>query len=385
MKILFSALGYPTKSHPFAAFIAMMAEEFARRGHEVTVLAPQSITRSMIRGTQTLPTYESIVLKDAIYPIYIYRPKSFTFGEGKIRGYLTTWSNRLTVNKCLKKINKKFDVIYAHFWEAAYYAFPYAELMKLPLVVVSGEDKVVINKYISEEQKEALKRKVSKTIGVSSKNIKESILKGLTTQEKSIVIPNGADTRVFHPIKQAEVRQELGLPQDSFIIAFTGRFIYRKGALRVKQAIDNLNDKTIKAIFIGSTMKDDDPSQEPYGENIIFKGILDHDIIPKWLSASDVFVLPTLAEGCSNSIVEALACGLPVISSNLPFNYDILDDTNSILVDPLNITQISEAIKKIKDDRVLAMKMSDKALKKTKELCLEKRCLLYPSPSPRDL
>jgi glycosyltransferase involved in cell wall biosynthesis len=105
----------------------------------------------------------------------------------------------------------------------------------------------------------------------------------------------------------------------------------------------------------------------------LYKGPLRHEAIPNYLNASDVFVLPTLREGCCNAIVEAMSCGLPIISSNLSFNLDVLDNTNSILIDPNDIDAIAVAIKKLRDDKELRRQMSEASLKKAKELNIYQR------------
>jgi glycosyltransferase involved in cell wall biosynthesis len=84
-------------------------------------------------------------------------------------------------------------------------------------------------------------------------------------------------------------------------------------------------------------------------------------------------VLPTLAEGCCNAIVEAICCGLPVISSDRKFNYDVLDESNSIMVDPLDVGAISQAIKELKDNPDLRDKLSKGALDKAKDLTISQR------------
>ena len=88
---------------------------------------------------------------------------------------------------------------------------------------------------------------------------------------------------------------------------------------------------------------------------------------------ADIFVLPTLNEGCCNAVVEALACGLPVVSSDRPFNYDVLNESNSIMVDPMNVDEIADAIRKLKEDKELRHRLAEGALKMAEELTIDRR------------
>jgi glycosyltransferase involved in cell wall biosynthesis len=92
-----------------------------------------------------------------------------------------------------------------------------------------------------------------------------------------------------------------------------------------------------------------------------------------WLSAADVFVLPTLKEGCSNSVLEALFCGLPIVSSDLPFNHTILDDQVAILADPYDVRAITQAIVSLIDSPERRQEMGEAALRKSKSFRLADR------------
>jgi glycosyltransferase involved in cell wall biosynthesis len=106
---------------------------------------------------------------------------------------------------------------------------------------------------------------------------------------------------------------------------------------------------------------------------VLFQGEVPHEDVPIWLSAADVFVLPTLNEGCSNAILEALFCGLPIVSSDLPFNHDILDDQVAVLVDPQDVQAITQAVFALVDSTERRLAMSQAALQRSKSFRLADR------------
>ena len=172
---------------------------------------------------------------------------------------------------------------------------------------------------------------------------------------------------MFRKLDKLECREKLGIPSHVFIIAFVGAYKTNKGADRLSEAIKLISGQTVYSFFIGSG------NVAPSAPNMLFEGRLLQHQIPIYLNAADVFVLPTLAEGCCNAILEAMACGLPIISSNLPFNWDILNDKNSILIDPNNINQIADAIQRLRDSPKLRSEMSEEALKTVRDLTIDKR------------
>ena len=91
------------------------------------------------------------------------------------------------------------------------------------------------------------------------------------------------------------------------------------------------------------------------------------------MNCADIFVLPTLHEGCCNAIIEAMACGLPIVSSDRDFNHDILDETCSILIDPTNTKEIAKAIKTLKENKSLRDKLSQGAIDKSQTLTIDRR------------
>lgn len=357
MNILIITPSYPDRYKVHYPFVKQLVDEFARQGHRCFVIAPYSITKN--KHFYRSKEYDGNVL--------VYRPNYLSFSNltiGKFRP--SVYFRRYAIHKATKWLPVKPDVVYCHFWISAVDVFPYVRQNNLPLFVASGES-TISSFFDGKVFPEEIKGYVKGVICVSSKNKDESISLGLTTEEKCLVKPNAVNSNLFKYHDKVTCRKRLGFSHDSFIICFVGAFIERKGANRVAKAIRSLSGEPIFSVFIGRG------DVEPNCDNILYKGPLRHEAIPDYLNASDVFVLPTLREGCCNAIVEAMSCGLPVISSNLPFNLDVLDNTNSILIDPNDIEAIAEAIKKLRDDKNLRKRMSEASLKKAENLNIYQR------------
>lgn len=359
MNIAIVTWDYPDERRSVFPFVKNLVDEWAKQGHNCTVIAPFSVTKNKRRYSFESNYKINKKVVNIIRPNYI---SLSNLAVGPIR--ITEFFRKRAVVRGLKSLKKNPDVIYCHFWRSACEALPYAKKYDIPLIVATGESTI---DGIDEKEKPEFFKYLSGVVAVSSKNMKESVALGLCKEEKCIVVPNAIDSRLFNRQEKRLCRLKLSLPQDAYIVAFVGWFNERKGARRVSEAINQINGTPVYSIFVGSG--DDEPSCP----NILFMDRLQHHEIPLYLNAADAFVLPTQHEGCSNAIVEAMACGLPIISSDLPFNWDICDETNSILVNPNNIEAIKNAIIKLRDNRDLRDKLSLGSLAKAESLTIDKR------------
>lgn len=367
MNICVISDGYPSKDRPEFVFIQHFCNELSKQGHDVSVITPYSITKRIVRKLPKLPFFRQDKVGTTF--IDIYSPSYLSFGKHSNILKFARYLRQKSISQTIKKINIKPDIIYGHFWHNGYDAYDIAKKLNIPLFIASGESEIsqIVNSY---KEKEFCKY-VKGVICVSTKNLEESIRKGLTTGENCVVIPNAVNEELFHKLNKIECRNKLGLNPDSFIVSFVGGFIERKGPQRVASAITKLNNDDIKSFFIGSNR--DGELIKINCKGILKEGPLPNNEIPIYLNASDVFVLPTLHEGCCNAIIEAMSCGLPIISSDAPFNYDILDKSNAILVDPLNIEEISQAINNIYTNKDYRESLARNSLIKAKELTISKR------------
>lgn len=367
--IIVCSSGYPTATDPVAPFVEQIVNAFSKRDISVTVVAPQSITKHWLRGAELHPK-KRLYCYQGGSPITVYQPCVLSFSSrfDKLNARLRDYA----VYRTLIKNKVDADICYGHFWHHAFSLFKYAQKKGVPLFAVSGEAKISCHKVKTNKELLPFIEYVKGIICVSSKNKDESIEDGLLTdQSKCVVIPNAIDNSLFHLLDKETLRQKNNIGKNDFIVAFIGWYDNNKGAKRVSDAIKQLGDNEIKSFFIGDVR--DGGGLEPDCDGILLKGRLPHEEIPQYLNMADVFVLPTLAEGCNNAIIEAMACGLPIISSNRSFNWDVLNEKNSIMVDPLNVEEIASAIAELKVNIDKRKSMSKAALETAEGLTTEKR------------
>lgn len=363
MRICILSEGYPADGHPYFAFVQNLCDNLVKQGHEITVIAPQSLTKMIVRHQTKLP-YVS-------YPngVRVFRP--LTVSLSNYSPHFNTWCMNKAIKRVIDEIHEDIDVYYGHFWHTALRLYPYAKEYNKPLFVASGECEIEVQNHANTDSLKMLSGYVKGVICVSTKNKEESIALGLTTEDKCVVLPNAIDNTIFRVSNRQIAREKFGVSEKDFVVAFVGGFIERKGPGRVAKAIDKLKDPDIKAIFVG--YYSNGILEDPQCDGIIFKGSLKHADVAEALNAADLYVMPTKHEGCCNSIIEAMACGLPVVSSDRPFNYDVLNEDNSIMIDPMDVDAIAAAILKVKSDVNYRTKLREGALQMAAKLTIEKR------------
>lgn len=203
---------------------------------------------------------------------------------------------------------------------------------------------------------------------------KESILnQGIV---KSQVIPNGIDLSVFYPGDKKDVRNSLHLPINKYIILFAAngaKSSMFKDYETLRKSLDILSEKGIDVLCIalGSSS-----NPEYIGNSVEIRFIpfiSDHNIVAQYYRAADVYVHPAKAETFGLVIIEAEACGLPVIASAVGGIPELIDDGKTgYLVQSENAEKMAERIAELKENEMLRKDMGRNAAILAKERYDEK-------------
>lgn len=363
------ANNYPAPGHAANVFVQQLVHAIINQGVRVNVVAYQSIVHSFIHKVKLLPVHSNGITEDGV-EYDIYRPYTISAGKRDIK--FVDWLNKRIIQHKVASI--KSDILYCHFWSSSLHVYEYALRNNIPMFVACGEGDNALEEMVEKMPKkelEKLARACTGVVSVSSDNKRKCIEFNLANENNIDVFPNCVNTNVFHKMDVTDMRQFLKIEKDDFVISFVGSFVPRKGPDRIAQAINNLHDNHIKVMFIGKPFPGYEYDFDCPG--IIHKGPLDHELLPQYENCADVFVLPTQKEGCCNAIVEALAMGLPVISSDGPFNDDILDENNSIRINPNDVEAITEAIRTLRNNPNLRNSMSEYSLSRHSEYTIQGR------------
>ena len=204
------------------------------------------------------------------------------------------------------------------------------------------------------------------------KCVEESFLKNKVVQ----LIYNGIDLETFKKIDKAEARNDLDLPQDKKIVLFSANGGVKnpfKGGEFVFQSFEKLkNSKNILFLNIGG-------KNEKKSENWLDFGYVSNpETMAQLYSAADIYLFPTLAETFGLTIVEAMSCGLPVVTFETGGVPEIVENNKTgLVVEYKNGEMLTSALEKLLDDNKLREKMAENAVLTSKKFSSERMALEY--------
>lgn len=197
---------------------------------------------------------------------------------------------------------------------------------------------------------------VSQTVGCE--------LTELVPEERVVVIRNGVDYRRFEGICRDEARKSVGLGSGDFAIGTVARLIPEKGIADLLRAAALLRKILPQAKFI---VVGDGPMRarleqysaalglEPYVQFLGYRSD-----VPILMASWDLFVLPSLSEGLSLSVLEAMAAGLPLVVSDLPSMREVvIQGKSGFCSQPRDISGLAAAIIQIAKDPAKARQMGE--------------------------
>ena len=200
--------------------------------------------------------------------------------------------------------------------------------------------------------------------------------------DKCFTVLNGIDQEAFSPsIVPSLKRKQLGLSEDDFVMVFCGRIAKEKGVSELIDALIRLtNIPKIKLLIIGSTFYGDSADEDDFvrglkqkaqkvKDRILFTGFISYSQIPQYLKLSDIAIVPSLWDDpCPNSVLEAQAMGLPIITTKRGGIPEEVTEENAILLNTDNnfTDNLAEMILNLYEHPEKRQQMSNAAIQNSK-------------------
>lgn len=302
-------IGYPPRRCGWSHHAYYLSKYQAMLGHEVLVFQPHR------QNNASLATKDHQVIQVALGPLTLY------WGSKVGRTVFASLSST-----CILRLSKVyyFNIIHGH--GDIFEAFPLsavARFLRIPLVMTVHSR--LSNACQYRILASGLWKAVDRIIAVSQE-VKQDLWALGYPPDRIDVISSGVDTSLFtRPASQERIaaRHELGIDLDAFVLIATGRLHPVKGFDYLISAVKNFVAQQKVCLYLLGDGPQKQSLERLIGTNqrIFLVGGVPHERIVKWLHAADLFVLPSVdlpghVEGTPTAVMEAMAVGLPVVTTD---------------------------------------------------------------------
>ncbi len=365
-------------------FVREAARELGARGHQVDVF-----TRS--QGAQTLRIDPR--LGKGVRVIHVPAGPDSPVPKDSLHGYVGEFSDFICEFSASDEDRAgRYDMIHANYWLSGLVAENLRRCWGAPFVMTFHTLAEMKNQIAESDGDAETDTRLSKECHLcyaadritASTQIEKSQLVHVygAGSSKIRIVPPGVDLARFHPIEQRYARSVIGVPADHRMILFTGRIERLKGVDALFRAMSILKQRRsgIDWTRLCVSVIGGDPSEQGQRDNremarlhalrdelglgdlITFLGARDQDTLHFYYAAADMLVMPSHYESFGMVALEAMACGTPVIASDVGGLHELVQHNKTgFRVAPKDPESLAGAVERLLDDEVLRRRMGHSA------------------------
>lgn len=303
--------------------------------------------------------------------------------------HMNTFSDNMV--KYILEENEQYELVHAHFFMSGLVAAHIKRVLGIPFVITfHALGKVRRNFQIKDKYlgarcsiEEYITQQADRIIALCLQDRDDLMRYYHANPSKISIVPCGFNPNKFYSIDKQLARRALKLDQHMKYILYVGRLVPRKGAATIIEALSILKDTMkCKLLIVGGESNKSDPSLTPeighlqdiaqklgVTESVLFVGRKDRDELKYFYNAADVFVTTPWYEPFGMTVLEAMACGTPVIGSKVGgIKFTVLNTRTGFLVSPKNPQELAKKLTEILVNKNLSLLFSENAIQRAHTL-----------------
>jgi D-inositol-3-phosphate glycosyltransferase len=357
-------------------YVAELSMQLARKGYHIDIY-----TR---RDSSTAP--EVVEWKPGVRVIHITAGPAEYIPKEQLLQYMQEFT--FHVLYFMSRNELWYDLVHAHFFMSALVASNIKQAAGIPYVVTFHALGLVRKLHQKSQDGFPQERTAIEKHIVDDANLliaecpqdKEDLMEHYDANPDRIaIVPCGFNPKEFHPIEKEAARDFLRISQRDKVILQLGRMVPRKGVDNVIKAMEFASSSIdrLKLLVVGGESDSPDPAQTPeigrlqqialdcnIYDRVVFTGRKARSLLKYYYAAADVFISTPWYEPFGITPLEAMACGTPVIGSNVGgIKYSVVDQRTGFLVPPHEPDMLANKIIELLSDTALQQFMSKNAIK----------------------
>lgn len=361
LKVLVVSRLYPRPSDPaLGIFVEEEVKQLSRRC-QIKLMSPIPWFLPL-RFFEKWYAYARIPVHEIRNDIEVFRPRTIIFPKNFLFSLLG-FSFYFSLLRCVKEIDRSFpfDLIHAHTaYPDGFAAVMLGRTLKRPVVITlhGGDVTMYFKRYLWRKLGLWALSNADQVIAVSSSLRRRVVKEHGVEGDKVTIIPNGIDVTRFAPMPTTEAVKRLELKGEASRILYVGGLTRSKGVDYLLKAAKRLTEtlhRPVEFLLVGEGEYERRAKlltkELGIASVVTFIGKRPNPEIPLWINACDLLVLPSLSEGFGVVLIEAMACGKPVVGTRCGGPEDIVNPDIGILVPPRDEAALAKALREVLSDK----------------------------------